>query len=167
MSASAMTRRYGVRIVVIALLLSASATTTALAQELIPDITELQAGIKRNDTLLVTSATGRVFRWRLADVAVAELLRQEGLAARDIREVVVERRDSPWKGALIGLALAGTPWLIVCAANDWCYYNEYGAENLLRTTALTTAAIGAGVGALIDVSTPARLRLFPRRSPSQ
>jgi hypothetical protein len=37
-------------------------------------------------------------------------------------------RDSLWNDALLGLAVAGTPWLIVCALNDWCYYNEYGAK---------------------------------------
>jgi hypothetical protein len=71
-------------------------------------------------------------------------------------------RDSLWNDALLGLAVAGTPWLIVCALNDWCYYNEYGAENLLRTTALTTAAIGAGVGALWDLSLKQKVVLYDR-----
>ena len=69
-------------------------------------------------------------------------------------------RDSPWNGALIGLAVAGGPWLAVCAANDWCYYNEYGAENMLRTTAVVTALIGAGVAALLDLSKPTRTTIY-------
>jgi hypothetical protein len=56
--------------------------------------------------------------------------------------------------------VAGGPWLAVCAAADWCYYNEYGAENLLRTTALVTAGIGAGIGALIDLAKPTRMTIF-------
>ena len=73
---------------------------------------------------------------------------------------MLERRDSPWNGALIGLAVAGGPWLAVCAAYDWCYYNEYGAENMLRTTALVTAAIGAGLGALSDLSRRTRTTIY-------
>jgi hypothetical protein len=87
---------------------------------------------------------------------------QIGDRAHDVTRIEVERSDSLWNGTLLGLAVAGTPWLIVCALNDWCYYNEYGAENLLRTTALTTAAIGAGVGVLWDLSVKQKLVLYDR-----
>jgi hypothetical protein len=107
---------------------------------------------KAGDTVYVTSADGRIRRWTLRDVPLELVMQQAGLSVADVRNIARERADSVWNGTLIGLAVAATPWLIVCAANDWCYYNEYGSENLLRNTALITAAMGAGVGALIDRS---------------
>lgn len=125
---------------------------------------EARSQTRPGDVVHVTDTAGRAFRWKLADLAIDDVIRQAGLSEKTVASVAVERSDSPWNGALIGLAVAGTPWLIVCAANDWCYYNEYGAENLLRVTALTTAAIGAGVGALVDLSVRRRITVFRRPS---
>jgi hypothetical protein len=112
----------------------------------------------------ITDTAGRDTKWTLGDVALESVLQQAGLSAPEVKEVVLERRDSPWNGALIGLAVAGGPWLAVCAANDWCYYNEYGAENMLRTTALVTVVIGASLGALFDLSKPTRTTIYPVRA---
>jgi hypothetical protein len=125
-----------------------------------------QAGsqTRPGDVVHVTDTAGRTFRWKLADLPIDEVIRQAGLSENTVASVAVERSDSPWNGALTGLAVAGTPWLIICATNDWCYYNEYGAENLLRFTALATTAIGAGVGALVDLSVRQRITVFRRAS---
>ena len=145
---------------VVALVLAVTAGA-ANAQAPPLDFAHIQASMKPDDVLVVTHSSGRLVKWKVADVPVELLVRRAAITPTDIRQIAVERVDSPWNGALIGLAIAGVPWLIVCAANDWCYYNEYGAENLLRTTAITTAAIGAGMGALIDRSIRTRIALYP------
>ena len=134
------------------------------AQEPANEWDRAQSQTRPGDVVHVTETSGRTFRWKLTDLPIDEVIRQAGLSENTIASMAVERSDSPWNGALIGLAIAGTPWLIVCSSNDWCYYNEYGAENLLRVTALTTAAIGAGVGALIDLSIRQRNTVFRRAS---
>ena len=145
---------------VVAMALVLGVARGAAAQEPAPDLARLQAEAKPGDTLFATDTTGRQLKWKLANLPAELLIRQAGLATTDLKEVALERADSPWNGLLIGLAAVGTPWLIVCALNDWCYYNEYGAENLLRTTAVTTAVIGAGIGALVDLSIRERITLY-------
>ena len=137
---------------VITLALMIGSVDVATAQEPSKDFAGLHDLTKAGDTVYVTSTDGRIRRWTLGDVPLELVMQQAGLSVADVRDIARERADSVWNGALIGLAVAATPWLIVCAANDWCYYNEYGSENLLRNTALITAAMGAGVGALIDRS---------------
>ena len=147
-----------------ALMLVIATATSANAQELAVDFSRLQGSLNRGDVVIVTDSRGRQTTSRLSDVSAESLMRQLGVSATDVREIAVERRDSVWNGALIGLAVAGTPWLITCAANDWCYYNEYGAENLLRTTAITTAVVGAGIGALFDLSKRQRFTIYQAAS---
>ena len=140
-------------------------TSAAIAQDAGVDVGQLREQIRSGDTVYVTDSNGRETRTPLRNAGAAEvdrLLTQLGDRAQDVTRIEVERPDSLWNGALLGLAVAGTPWLIVCALNDWCYYNEYGAENLLRTTALTTAAIGAGVGMLWDLSVKQKVVLYDR-----
>jgi hypothetical protein len=149
---------------VLAFALLAGVTRDAVAQEQPVDFVKLGVQTRAGDTVFVTDIAGRQTTLKLGNVPFEQLIRQTGLSDADVKEIAVERADSPWNGALIGLALAGTPWLIVCAANDWCYYNEYGAENLLRTTALVTAGIGAGIGALLDLSMRQRMTLYSASS---
>jgi hypothetical protein len=140
-------------------------TNAVLAQDAGVDIGRLRDQIRSGDTVYVTDNNGRETRTPLRDAGAAgveQLLTGLSGRAQDVTRIEVERSDSLWNGTLLGLAVAGTPWLIVCALNDWCYYNEYGAENLLRTTALTTAAIGAGVGALWDLSVKQKVVLYDR-----
>ena len=124
----------------------------ARAQQPSSDFAGVPDLIKAGDTVYVTDTAGHIRPWTLGDVPLEVLMQQAGLSRSNITHIARERVDSAWNGALIGLAVAATPWLIVCAADDWCYYNEYGSENLLRNSALITAAMGAGVGALIDLS---------------
>jgi hypothetical protein len=72
----------------------------------------------------------------------------------------VERDDPPWRGVLIGLAAVGGPWSAFCAPHDWCYYNEYGAEDLYRRIAVVTTALAAGLGALIDLSIKEKVPVY-------
>lgn len=138
---------------------------------------QLQRLVKSGDTIDITDMDGRKTSGTLAELSTEILTRQQGSGSRDVavppvllselnvKEVTIERKDSLWNGSLIGLAAAGVPWLIVCAANDWCYYNEYGGENLLRRAAIVSTVMGAGIGALIDASLKKRTTVY--RAPGQ
>lgn len=153
------------RRILAALVLYLGTANAAIAQDGPVDFAQLRDQVRTGDTVYVTDSNGREARTPIRSAGAAEverLINQLGSRAHDVTRIEVERSDSLWNGTLLGLAVAGTPWLIVCALNDWCYYNEYGAENLLRTTALTTAAIGAGVGALWDLSVKQKVVLYDR-----
>jgi hypothetical protein len=148
------------RTIVLALVLTIAITNVVNAQDAAIDFARLHELTQPGDTVYITDTAGRDTKWTLGDLALESVLQKAGLSSPEVKAVVLERRDSPWNGALIGLAVAGGPWLAVCAANDWCYYNEYGAENMLRTTAVVTALIGAGVAALLDLSKPTRTTIY-------
>ncbi len=141
-------------------LLLVTVPQTATGQDSPVNVLALQRLLQPGDTLIVTAADGRVTRSVVRDSSIEPIIQRLASPAARIDRIAAERRDSVWNGALIGLAVAGAPWLIACAANDWCYYNEYGSEQLLRRTALTTAAIGAGLGALFDLSRPTRFTVY-------
>jgi hypothetical protein len=148
-----------------AFVLCASISTAAIAQDSVRDFGQLRDHVRKGDTVYVTDTSGREAWMPVRHAGAAELERlinQLRNQADDISRIEVEHSDSLWNGMLLGLAAAGTPWLITCAMNEWCYYNEYGAENLLRTTALTTAAVGAGIGALWDRSVKKKIVLYDR-----
>ena len=151
----------GSRWLVATLVLVFGVATGAKAQEAV-DFGRLSAAVKPGDALIVTDSVGRQTKAYVLDVSPESLMLLSGLTSSAITEIAVDRRDSIWNGVLIGLAVAGTPWLITCAANDWCYYNEYGSENLLRTMAITTAAAGAGLGVLFDLSVRKRITIYKR-----
>ena len=159
-----MVRRHTPFVVTFVLLIGAASAATA--QHVSDDLVSAASQTRQGDVVHVTDARGEIFKWKLAEVPINELIAAAGLTENDVTTLSVERMDSAWNGALIGLAVSGAPWLLVCAANDWCYYNEYGAEHLLRATAITTTAIGAGLGALIDLSIRQRTTVFraPTRS---
>ena len=148
------------RRILAALVLCAGTSSGVIAQDSGLGVGRLRDQIQTGDTVYVTESNGR--ETRIRDAELERLLNELSSRAHDVTRIEVERSDSLWNGTLLGLAVAGTPWLIVCAMNDWCYYNEYGAENLLRTTALTTAVIGAGVGALWDLSVKQRIAVYNR-----
>jgi hypothetical protein len=164
----------GAQIMTVLLLLAAP--VPAHAQRVATTFEELQTLVKPGDTIGVTGANGRTMTGRLGELtsSLKLLVRDIGgdgremfvptatLSESDVRQIRLERRDSVLNGTLIGLAAVGVPWLLVCAPNDWCYYNEYGGENMLRKAALTSTGMAAGLGALIDASMKQRRTVFYR-----
>ena len=120
---------------VITLALMIGSLDVASAQEPGKDFAGLHDLTKAGDTVYVTSADGRIRRWTQRDVPLELVMQQAGLSVADVRDIARERADSVWNGALLGLAVAATPWLIVCAANDWCYYNPPAGALQRRRTA--------------------------------
>lgn len=112
---------------VAALFLTIGMASGAKAQEAAVDFAQLETKTRPGDTVSVIEAGGRETKWKLGTVPLQTLIQRAGLSIPEVRVVTVARDDSLWNGALIGLAVAGVPWLVVCAANDWCCYNEYGA----------------------------------------
>lgn len=179
------TALHRVRVWVLAPLVSVPLTLVApqeaMAQLVATSFEELQALVKSGDTIEVTDVSGRKTKGRLGELSASSLellVRTTGRDARetfvpqrlpetDVRQILLERSDPPWKGTLIGAAVVGGPWLLLCnPATDWCEYGEAGAENLFRVAALITTAIGAGVGALIDLSIKERRTVY-YQTPSQ
>jgi len=86
------------------------------------------------DTVYVADASGHEIKGKLAALSTATLTLQGGTTflEHDVTQIRVERQAPPWRGALIGLAAVGGPWLAACAADDdWC---DYGAKSARRTS---------------------------------
>lgn len=144
------------------------------AQVVATSFEELRPLVKSGDTIYVTEVNGRKTKGRLGELSQSSLellIRKSGpdgrdvfepqsrLAERDIRQIQIERGDSVLNGTLIGLAVVGGPWLLVCnPATDWCYYND--GANLFRVIALITSGIGAGIGALVDAGIRERVLVY-------
>lgn len=144
------------------------------AQVVATSFEELRPLVKSGDTIYVTEVSGRKTKGRLGELSQSSLellIRKNGsdgrdvfepqsrLAERDVRQIQIDRGDSVLNGTLIGLAVVAGPWLLGCnPATDWCYYND--GANLIRMIALTTSAIGAGIGALVDASIRDRVLVY-------
>jgi hypothetical protein len=159
------------------------ASRTAGAQIVATSLTELQDLVRAGETIHVTDASGRRTKGRLGTLSPTalellvpkraydgseSLVPQARLGETDIRQALVERRDPPWRGTLIGLAAVGGPWAVICSRG--CTYNEPGGENLIRVAALITSGIAAGIGTLVDAAMVKRTTVYyneaPGRSPA-
>ena len=153
---------------------------TAGAQVVATSFEELQPLVGRGDTIQIIDSTGHKSKGRLGELSASSLellvpkagadgrdtLVPRALSERDVTQITVERFDSLWNGTLIGLAVVGGPWAVICSRG--CYYND--GANLIRFIALVTTAIGTGVGTLIDLAIRDRTVVYyrapNRRSPA-
>jgi hypothetical protein len=156
------------------MLLSVGFPLTARAQAVATSFDELRSLVRPGESIDVIDAKGRTTRGKLGALSTSSLellardtapdgserfIPQKPLGESDIRQIVVRRRDPVWKGTLIGAAVVGGPWLLLCnPATDWCYYND--GANLYRGLALITTGIGAGIGALIDAAINPRTTVY-------
>ena len=149
------------------------AARTAGAQTIATSFPELQGLVRTGDTIYVTDASGRRTKGKLGAISPSTLellvrktapdgsesfVPQARLTESDIRQIVVSRRDPPWKGMLIGLAAVGGPWAFICSRG--CVYGEPGGEDLIRITALITTGISAGIGTLVDAAMMKRTMVY-------
>jgi len=137
-------------VVLILASLALGPAAAARAQEQAASLEEVRGKTAPGQTLRVVDKDGRVVKGKLGEITPGWLtLQGERDQQRwrfdlsDIRRV--ERPDSVWSGTLIGLA-AGLPAglaLCDCFGGDCCDGGGWAAS-------LTTAALGAGIGALVD-----------------
>ena len=147
----------------------------AHAQAVATSFDQLQRLLEPGDTIFVTGTNGRTNRGRLGELTgdslelltpkIASdgretLVPQSRLAAADVTEIRVQRRDSLLNGALIGLGIAAAPWLIVQALSGG--YGEPGGEHLFLWVALYTGATGAGIGTAVDALMTQKVMVFYR-----
>jgi hypothetical protein len=180
-----MSRELGRAEVIVAIVLPVvlAAAPQAAAQTVATSFPELQRLVTRGNTIHVTDATGKRTKGKLGELSPSTLellvykrgydgtetlVPQARLGEDDIRQILVERRDPPWKGMFIGLAAVGGPWALVCSRG--CVYGEPGGEHLIQFTALITTGIAAGIGTLVDAAMVQRTMVYYKaplaRSPS-
>lgn len=155
-------------------------SSLAAAQPVATSFPELKDLLKRGNTIYVTEAGGRRTKGTVGEVSPSTLellVRKRAfdgseslvplarLTENDVTQILVERRDPPWRGLLIGLGAVGGPWAIICSTG--CTYNEYGAENMIRISALITTGIAAGIGALVDAAIVQRTMVYYKVSTSR
>src|SRR5688572_25290399 len=102
-----MVRQHTPFVTALALLVGLAGTVDA--QDVSAEWLRATSQTRPGDVVRVTDIRGRAFKWKLADVAIDDVISQAGLAQSDVSTMSVERMDTPWNGALIGLALVGTP----------------------------------------------------------
>ena len=139
---------------------------TVSAQTVVTSFTELPTVVKTGDTVDVTDAKGRTVRGTIGELSRSSL----ELTARkratdgtdpfvpigrfsqsDVRQIRLERRDSPLNGTLIGLAI-GLGIAAFPAAAIFCNPNyEDGATAGMCASFLgILGGIGAGAGLAVD-----------------
>ena len=186
-----------VRIVVLLVSIPMLAAPRVSAQEVATSFEQLRSVLKPGATVQVTDANGRKTVGKLGELTASSLellVRKAGsagrdalvpqarLSERDVRAIALERRDSLLNGTLIGLAAGAGPGMLFIAGRSGGSDPLSGAAHpgmVAFNIVAIPAAIGAGIGALIDASildwmpvylTPgqrsSRLRLSPLLSKS-
>lgn len=123
----------------------------------------MRALVRPGDSLHVTDASGRKTSGRLGELSASSLellarktgpdgretfVPQARLSERDIRQILIERRDSLLNGTLIGLASGAAPWILAVPAG--CFNTRRFPHTQCPQYLLATSIIGTGVGAAID-----------------
>ena len=146
------------------------------AQVVATSFEELRALVKSGETIYVTDASGRQTKGRLGELSASSLellVGQTGpngretfvpkarLSERDVRQILLQRRDSLWNGTLIGMAV----WLGIGAlpATIFGCSNYEGLHPSVGSCAGAWglfAGIGAGMGAAIDALITERTTVY-------
>ena len=141
---------------------------SAGAQTVVTSFSEVPAVVKAGDTVDVTDAKGRTLRGRIGELSRSSI----ELTARrrapdgsepfvsigrfsdaDVRQIRLQRRDSPLNGTLIGLAI-GLGIAAFPAAGIFCNPNyEDGATFGMCASFLgILGGVGAGAGLAVDAA---------------
>ena len=122
------------------------------AQQVATSFEELQALVKPGDTIYVTDAGGVTIKGKLAGLSTSSLellVRRDasvpplGLSQRNVNHIVLERSDSLWNGALIGLAAGAIPAVLIGLAAT---RETYCGTNLCSRAAPAGEIAGVGLG---------------------
>ena len=132
----------------------------ARAQTVATSFEQLRTLVKPGDTLHITETNGRKISGKLGELSTLsiELVAKARLSEGDVRQIVLERRDSLMNGTLIGLAVGAGPFLLA-------RLKLRGTEAEINAAVATVigGAIGAAVGAAIDaLKTKRTVYITPR-----
>jgi hypothetical protein len=156
-------------VITILTLLIAAGVSRAQAQEPVHSFEQLSQRVAVGQAVTVTDAQGRQVYGTISELSASAL----ALDVRGIRTQFLEtdverigRRDSRWNGTLWGLGAAGVlgVWL------DRGLVNEYGREDIGVGDSVAfiagTAAVGAGIGFVVDALIKGQRILFSRSASS-
>ena len=137
------------------------------AQTVATSFSELPAVVKPGDIVDVTDARGRTLRGTIGELSRTSLeiaareRAPERFSDTDIRQIRLERRDSPLNGTLIGLAI-GLGIAALPAAGMFCNPNyEDGATVATCASFLgILGGIGAGTGLAVDAARVERRMIY-------
>lgn len=133
------------------------------AQHVATSFEEVRGQVEPGETIYVTDTSGVTVKGNLVRLSTASLevrVRRDGaapplrLSERDVNNIVVERFDSWWNGALIGLAGGAVPGLLIELAGR----SEY--EKFSGAGALGLGSIGLITGLLIDVLNKEKVTVY-------
>jgi hypothetical protein len=149
----------------------------ARAQLIATSFDDLQTTLKQGDRIRVTTANGDRLKGDVLDVSASGLeLRintprpaastpaaaQQRLVENDVRQIVLEHRDSLWNGTLIGLAVTAFPGIATIALGLNAADEGYTTGAEIAGAGLVILGIGAGIGAAVDASIHRRTTVYLR-----
>jgi hypothetical protein len=136
------------------------------AQEVATSFEQLRSRLKAGDTIQVTDRQGRKTTGHLGALTTSSLellVHQKGIVSRltepDVRKIALQRPDSPLNGALIGLAAGAAPGMLFIAGRSRGSDPIQHADTAVGLV-LVPAAIGAGIGALLDAMHVTRTTVY-------
>jgi hypothetical protein len=128
----------------------------ALAQPSARSFAELQSILKTGDEVQITDSSGKTIQGRIGNVSTSSLGltvdgRRQDLLEATVREVKRRRPDLWWNGPLIGAAIGTVVGAVVKQQN--CGSTDCGEGGIVDPGFYVFGAgIGAGAGALVDLS---------------
>jgi hypothetical protein len=151
----------------------------ARAQLIASSFDELQMTLKQGDPIQVTTANGDTLKGDVLDVsrqglelrirtprpdASTPAAAQRRLLENDVRQILLEHRDSLWNGTLIGLAVAAFPGVVTIAYGLAAANDGYTTGPEVAGAGIVMLGIGAGLGAAVDASIHRRTTVYFRPS---
>jgi hypothetical protein len=151
----------------------------ARAQLVATSFDQLQMMLKPGDAIQVTTAGGDTLKGDVLDASSSGLeLRvrvprpdgstpaaaQRRLLENDVRQILLQHRDSLWNGTLIGLAVTSFPGIVTIAFGLSAANDGYATGAEVAGAGIVMLGIGAGLGAAIDASIHRRTTVYFRPS---
>ena len=126
------------------------------AQEPVKSFDQLNTRLKVGDTIWLTDAQGREIKGKVQGLGAASLTLEARtpllFAPADVRVIQERRPDSVKNGALIGMGAGGAVAIVSMLTLDF----EGCTVGCVAGVIGYLGAIGAGVGALVDVMIPGK-----------
>jgi hypothetical protein len=154
---------------IVLVLLLVLGVSIAEGQEMAGSFEQLQPRASVGDQVTITDVTGREVHGTITQMSLSSLTLLVGQTKTEFFEADVEtinRRDSRWNGTLWGLGVGG----VLGAWVDRGLVKEYGREDISVGASVKfisgTAAVGAGIGFVVDAMIRGRRLIYSRAQTS-